>query len=96
MLVEAEDAVPAAFSKDGVDETVDERIVGDPLVELVEDGCSDDVDVAEFELVANWSVDEEISVADSKRTRLLCSWRSPLLKGSFCCSRGLSAAWLGS
>ena len=91
MLVEAEDAVPDAFSKEGVDEVVDERIIADALVELVEDECPDDVDVAEFELVANWSVDEEISVADSKRTRLLCSWRSPLLKGSCCRCRWLPA-----
>ena len=92
MLVEAADAVSDASLKAGVDEAVDERIVADAVVELVEDGCPDEVDVEEFELMADWSVDEEISVADSKRTRLLCSWRSPLLKGSFCRSRWLPAA----
>ena len=82
MLVEAADAVPDASLKAGVDEDVGERVVAAASVEDAEDGCPDEIDVSEFELAVDWFVDEAFSDADSKDARLLCSWRSPLLKGS--------------
>ena len=85
-LVEVADAAPEAFSKEGVDEGVGERIVADPLVEVVNEGSPGMIDVRGFGLMADFAVDEAISDADS----------APLLKLSLCCGRKFSAARLGS
>ena len=83
MPVEAADAVSGTPLKAGVDEGVVERVVEAASVEDAEDGRPDEIDVSELGLAVNWSVDEAFSGADSMLdTRLLCSWRSPLLKGS--------------
>ena len=60
-----------ASSKDVVDEGVDEQIVADALVEVVDQGSPDMVDVRKLGLTADCAVDEAISDADSTYARLL-------------------------
>ena len=70
-LVEVADAAPEAFSKEGVDEGVGERIVADPLVEDVEGESPGTIDVRGLGLTADFAVDEADSDAFSTCARLL-------------------------